>query len=303
MESPRSILCATDLSSGSDRAVLEADAWARRHGASLAFLHVIQDTSRMHVLFPQFAQKAFKELPELTRRTADAVADRVVGLTSRARSDFEIRVDLGSPAAVIVAVAEEVAADLVVIGAQGGDPSAGSLGAVALRVVQHAHSPVLLVREGPAKGPLLVASDLSDSNFPAISAGSFVARTLGEDLTVLHVAEPPQAPLPSPEGAGMGLAYSLSAEDLQLLEEAARDRLHSAMMRQGAEGQCLVEQGSPAVHVVSAARRLGARLLVIGTEGRTGLRRILLGSTAEQILREATCPVLVVRLHAKGGPS
>ena len=173
----------------------------------------------------------------------------------------------------------------------------------ALRVIQHAHSPVLLARPGPERGPVLVASDLSDPAFPAISAGSLLASAIGEELTVLHVAEVPSVPLPSPEGAGLGISYALSAQDLQLLQEAARERLNSAMMRLGAQGRWLVEQGLPSVHVVSAARRLGARLLVIGTEGRTGLRRILLGSTAEQILRDAPCPVMVVRLHSQGGHS
>ena len=68
-------------------------------------------------------------------------------------------------------------------------------------------------------------------------------------------------------------------------------------------GQTLVDEGIPAVSIVAAARRLKARFLVIGTEGRTGLRRMLLGSTAEQVLRAAPCSVLVVRLHSHGGPS
>ncbi|MBK5254406.1 MAG: universal stress protein [Vicinamibacteria bacterium] len=301
MKSPRLILCATDLRAGGDRAVVEADAWARRHDASLAFVHAIPDPSRMHVLFPQFAHKAFTELPELSRRLADAVAERVTKLTVRASAELDIRVDVGSPAAVIVAVAEEMGADLVVVGAGGEDTSIGLLGSVALRVVQHAHSPVLLVRPGPERGPVLVASDLSDPGFPAIAAGAFLASAVGEDLTVLHVAELPTVPLPSPDGAGLGLSYGLSASDLLSLREAARDSLVSAMTRLGLKGQCLVEQGIPSVQVVGCARRLGARLLVIGTEGRTGLRRMLLGSTAEQILRDASCPVMVVRLHSQGG--
>jgi len=299
MKPPQLILCATDLSTGGDRAIVAADAWARQHDASLAFIHAIPDESRIGVLFPQFAQKALSELPALTMRAADAVSARVSALTSRASGDFTVRVDLGHPAAVIVAAAEEVGADLVVLSAAGGEDGAGPLGAVALRVVQHAHSPVLLVRSGPEQGPILVATDLSDAAFPAIAAGAFVATSLGEELTALHISEAPLAPLPTPEGAGLGPSYALSGQDLQLLQEAARDRLRSTVDGLGVKAQCLVEQGIPAVHVVAAARRLQARLLVIGTEGRTGLRRMLLGSTAEQILRDATCPVMVVRLHSK----
>lgn len=119
----------------------------------------------------------------------------------------------------------------------------------------------------------------------------------------MHVAELP-LPVPmAPEAVGVGLGYAMTAAEYQLLREAARDALASAMTKMGLNGQTLVDEGIPAVSIVAAARRLNARLLVIGTEGRTGLRRMLLGSTAEQILRDAPCSVLVVRLHSHGGPS
>lgn len=296
---PRRILCATDLSPGGDRAILLADAWARRYDAALIFVRAIPDASRLHVLFPQFAQNAFEALPEALLGAASAVAERVNALTSRPRGEVEVKVDTGSPAAIIVDVAEEQEADLLVIGATGDDDAPERLGPVALRVIRHAHSPVLVARAAPAKGPIVVATDLSDLAFPALSMGAFLARSTNEPLTVVHVADFPQAPLPSPEAAGLGVAFSLSEQDVQLLRESARDSLNAAMARLDIEGQCLVEQGIPSIHVVAAARRLEASLLVIGTEGRTGLRRMLLGSTAEQILRDAGCPVMVVRLNSQ----
>ncbi len=300
MKPPRLILCATDLGPGGDRAVREAHGWADRYGAALVFVHAIPDASRLHVLFPQFAQSAFEALPDALLKAADAVSGRVEQLTGRPRAEVEVKVDVGSPAAVIVDQAEELKADLLVIGATGKDEARPSLGQVALRVIRHAHSPVLVARAGAEHGPILVASDLSNPAFPAISAGAFLAQGMGEQLSVIHVADFPQVSLPSPEAAGLGVAFALNDEDLQLLRESARDRLNSAMSRLGITGQCLVEQGIPAVHVVAAARRLEARLLVIGTEGRTGLRRMLLGSTAEQILSDAGCPVMVVRLNSEG---
>lgn len=303
MKEPRLIVCATDLREGGDRAILEADAWAKRHNAALVFVHAIPETSRSHVLFPQVAQTTFSQLPSLMGLAADAVAGRVERLTSRAGTDLDIRVDVGSPAGIIVAVAEELGADLIITGAVSSPDTIGPLGSVALRVVRHAHSPVLVVRSAEGTGPVLSASDLSDPDFPAIVAGAFMARSGDGKLSVMHVAELP-VPLPvAPEAAGLGVGYATTDSEYQHLREAASDSLDAAMTRLGVAGQVYVDEGIPAVAIVAAARRLKSRLLVIGTEGRTGLRRMLLGSTAEQILRDAPCSVLVVRLHSNGGPS
>lgn len=303
MNAPRVIVCATDLREGGDRAIVEADAWAKRYNASVAFVHAIPETSRSHVLFPQLAQRTFNHLPALMSLAADAVAGRVERLTSRPRADMDIRVDVGSPAGIIVSVAEELKADLIVLGAVSGTDTIGPLGSVALRVVRHAHSPVLVIRPEEGTGPILAATDLSDPAFPAIAASVFLRTTVGGDLAVIHVTELPLPVPAAPEAAAAGLSYAPTSGEQQLLRGAARDAMASAMARMGVDAQTLVEEGIPAVSIVAAARRLKARLVVVGTEGRTGLRRMLLGSTAEQILRAAPCSVLVVRLHSHGGAS
>lgn len=299
MKAPRLIVCATNLREGGDLAIVEADTWAKRHSARIAFVHAIPETSRSHVLFPQLAQKTFNQLPSLMSLAIDAVAGRVERLTSRPQSEMDIRVDVGSPAGIIVSVAEELGADLIVSSATSNAETTGSLGSVALRVVRHAHSPVLIVRSTGGPGPVVSATDLSDPSFPSIRAGAFVAQALGAEFSVIHVAELP-VPMPvAPETIGLGIGYAITEADHQRLRAGARDALASAMTRMGVSGQALVDDGIPGVSVVAAARRLDARLLVIGTEGRTGLRRMLLGSTAEHILRDAPCSVLVVRLHSK----
>lgn len=301
MKDPRLIVCATDLRDGGDRAVLEADVWARRHGSALVFVHVVPETSRSHVLFPQFTQRTVDRLPSLMGLAADAVAGRVERLTSQPRSSMEIRVDVGSPAAVIVSLAEELGADLIVLGSSSRPETVGHLGSVALRVVRHAHCQVLVVRDSPQAGPVLAASDLSDPSFPAIVAGAALAKGLGDELTVIHVAELP-VPVPvAPEALSLGMGFAMTGAEYHMLRDAARHSLSSALTTLGLKARSLVHEGVPAVAVTLAARQLGARLLVIGTEGRTGLRRMLLGSTAERILADAPCSVFVVRLHHDGG--
>ena len=305
MKTPRLIVCATDLSEGSDPVIVEADAWAKRFDAGLVFVHGLPEASRSHVLFPHLAQATLNRLPSSMSLAADAVAGRVERLTSRPRADLDVRVDVGSPASIIVSVAEELGADLIMLGAASGSDTTKPLGSVALRVVRHAHCPVLVVRQPPVSGPVVAATDLSDPAFPAIVAGAFLAESLGVDLAVVHVAE---VPLPAPMdqdavGLGLSLGYEMTSGDYQRFREAAGDRLTSALKKLGLSTQTLIEDGIPAASIVAASRRLHAGILVIGTEGRSALRRMLLGSTAEQILKDSTCSVLVVRLASHGGPS
>ncbi|MBK5254669.1 MAG: universal stress protein [Vicinamibacteria bacterium] len=160
--SPRRILCATELGPGSDRVILEADAWARRHAASLEFVYAVAEASSTHVLFPEIAHRAMASFPTFARRATKIISERVEELTSRPRADVNVEVHIGSPAAIIVEIAEEMEADLVVIGPTGAEETEGRLGSVARRVIQHSHGPVLLVRGGAQNdGPVLVATALS----------------------------------------------------------------------------------------------------------------------------------------------
>jgi universal stress protein A len=81
------------------------------------------------------------------------------------------------------------------------------------------------------------------------------------------------------------------------MEAAARTKLER-LARQKVNGKAHYEvevmMGDPGVEVLQAAKRLGAELLVMATHGRKGLRRLVLGSVAEHVVREASCPVLTV---------
>ena len=93
------------------------------------------------------------------------------------------------------------------------------------------------------------------------------------------------------------------------METAARTRLER-LARQKVNGraryQIEVMMGDPAVEVLQAAKRLRANLIIMATHGRKGLRRFVLGSVAERVVREAPCPVLTVKpktVAEKSSPS
>jgi nucleotide-binding universal stress UspA family protein len=139
---------------------------------------------------------------------------------------------------------------------------------------------------------ILVATDFSACADAALRAATALARAMGSTLAIVHV----QSPLPAyafAEGA---------APDLARLEEDqrrwAQERLEQQAETVRASGlgvSTAIRVGTPADEVVEAAREMGADLIVVGTHGRTGLNRLLIGSVAERIVRTAPCPVLTIR--------
>lgn len=139
---------------------------------------------------------------------------------------------------------------------------------------------------------ILVATDFSACADAALGAATSLARTMGSALTIVHV----QSPLPAyafAEGAAPDLAR---LEDEQ--RRWAEDRLERQAETARASGVSVstaLRVGMPADEVVQAARDTGTDLIVVGTHGRTGLNRLLIGSVAERIVRTAPCPVLTMR--------
>jgi|SRR5262245_4506396 len=139
---------------------------------------------------------------------------------------------------------------------------------------------------------LLVATDFSEPSVAARRVAVELARRLGAELEIVHVEEP----LP---------AYAFSEgplPDLPQLQEEVRIWAERELEQQAKEAQAAgvsvttaVLLGTPANTIVETARTDGADLIVVGSHGRTGLERVLLGSVAERIVRNAACPVLTVR--------
>jgi nucleotide-binding universal stress UspA family protein len=137
---------------------------------------------------------------------------------------------------------------------------------------------------------LCVAVDLSEPSREALDEAAELARALGADLTVAHVVAPPAASdtdlLVPPAGAAEGEAGEA--------REALEAWRASAEARAGRPVRARLLSGEPAKELVRLAREEGCDLVVVGTHGRTGLRRALMGSVAAAVVREAPCAVLVV---------
>ena len=292
------ILVALDLSDSSLAALKNARALADERGATLAVVHVAAHYSDVQPFFPQSYGPNMThhlELERLARETLERELAQVEGC-----ADVERFFEIGTPYAEIVRRAEAWHADLIVVGSHGKTGmSRALLGSVAEHVVRLAHCAVLVSRTARGSGVVIAATDLSDPSLPAVAAAADEARRRGASLTVVHAMESSIATYGAPAAALFGSTVPVpSPEDRKQVREWLMTVLGDAMRRFGAEGEPLVVEGGVVASVVRAVEERRADLLVVGTHGRTGLSRLLLGSVAEKLVRLVDCSVLVARKSA-----
>ena len=137
---------------------------------------------------------------------------------------------------------------------------------------------------------VLVAFDFSETSKHALTYGDNLARAFGGRLHVLHVADviSTSAAQFYPEGPGDPEARAT---------ELALSNLRDVLAADGCEdAKAAVRVSSNAANaIVEYARDVHADVIVVGTHGRSGVSRLLMGSVAEHVVRSAPCPVLVVR--------
>jgi nucleotide-binding universal stress UspA family protein len=281
------VLIATDLSASSDEAIRQAAALAGTSGA-LAAVHVLPILQTVSTLFPQAHAREALDESQVIIRVTDAVGDRVARIAER---EAEIFVDQGIDYAEIVRRAEVWKADVVVVGTHGHSGLGRVLGGVAERVVRHVHCRVLVARATAVRGCVLAATDFSEPSLPAVIAAVEEARRRGVPLKVAHAVDYPQPGAFDLLGIAMPIPIDPSS-----FRDAARHRFATVMRSAGVEAERLIVDGPAAAAIVAEAERVGAELIVIGSHGAAGFARLLLGSVAEEILRSATCSVLVVRM-------
>ena len=138
---------------------------------------------------------------------------------------------------------------------------------------------------------ILHPTDFSKPCEEAFRVACALAKDHAARLSIVHVAVgPPIAPVHMPVSPPL-------PEDPQAKLEEMLHRFQAAAP--GLQGDYRIRQGNAATAIVEAAKELQSELIVMGTHGRTGLGRMILGSVAEQVLRTAPCPVVTVRAAVK----
>jgi len=298
MEKFRKLFVAIDFSPNSDEALRQAHDRALSTGAQLAVCHIVPNELRSNLLFPDISRIAALKFPLEMKQIAEAAAARVAEITGRTEEEFELIVDDGTPQALILNRAEEWLADLVIVGSHGQTSAADALlGSVTDSVIRHAHCPVLIVRPGKRTGRIITGTDFSDPVLPALRAAGDEAERTGAKLTVVHSLDMVWSLAAYPALAFGGAPFNVSAEQIKELELVATQRLEESLKQLNVSGDTLVTIGPAGKALIDIASERKADLIVVGTIGRTGLRRALLGSVAETVAKGAPCSVLIIRQH------
>jgi nucleotide-binding universal stress UspA family protein len=296
----RTILFAADFSVISQAAFRVACSLAVESQARLVVLHVAE-------LPLTFEEPVSLRQPDM--RSFDAARDEVRQQYLRREMreayapdraiDVDYRLREGDASEEIIRTAEDIEADLIVIGTHGRTGLRRLLaGSVATTVLRRTRCPVLALsshnRPHRAKEirVILHPTDFSESSEAALRVARSLARDHGARLILLHVA-PVQVVMEGAVTAELDLGCDRDAL------EAAREIIDGPDLKYPVEARS--SRGLASGEIVRLAADLECDLIVMGSHGRSGLARLLMGSVAELVLAEADCPVLVVKSIRREG--
>lgn len=287
MTTQQPVLAATDFSNAADEALRQAHAEARHRRTRLVVCHVLPDAARVRVLFPHEAGPDLPAQAALEDTARETLRLKVAEVLGHPAVPIQLHVAAGSAPDGILDVAGRVGAALIVTGP----------GHSAVRIARAARVPLLVARPSPEHGPVIGATDFSSPAVPAIADAVATAAASGNPLVVMHCLD--IDPAAAMAAAGAVGAVPLPAVPDDIVRDMTADsvrQLDDALARFGAAGRALVLQAPPARGIVHSAHAEGASLVVVGTHGRSGLVRLLLGSVSEYVVAHAPCSVRTVPL-------
>ncbi len=138
---------------------------------------------------------------------------------------------------------------------------------------------------------ILVPTDFSDAAHKALEYAVELAERLGAKVRVIHAFELPLVGFPD----GTMTVTAEMATRITVAAQTALDDIVSKYKDRGIDLEASLAQGDPREAVLDAAEKLGADLIVMGTHGRRGIARALIGSVAESVVRTSSIPVLTLR--------
>ncbi len=294
----RRILCPIDFSEASHHALEHAVVIAGWYKSRITALHLIH---REWLLEPPIL---FAGFPRGTAPTEDArrsLQDELGVWLEPARQAgvaAEAVVDEARPVSGILERAGSMSADLIVMGTHGlGGFERLVLGSVTEKVLRKAPCPVMTVPPPAATAArvpykrILCPVDFSESSLTALRFASSIAKESDANLTILHVVDwPPDEEL---------LVERFDTSRFRnLVEHEARGRLEALVTddeRAWCTPETAVSYGKPYRQILETAGSQAADSIVIGVRGRNALDLTLFGSTTNQVVRRAPCPVLTLR--------
>ncbi len=286
------ILVPTDGSEHALRAAEHAAALAHAFDAALYVVTVVD----LDAAAGPFSAGGLdeSEVKRLKDRRAEAI--QAVESTIDAAGDLHTEVLTGRPGRAILEYAGEHGVDLIAMGTHGRSGVQRAVaGSVAEHVVRRATVPVITVRAtdrsrvGDGYDDVLIPTDGSDHAATAAAHGVAIATSFSARVHAVHVVD----------GGATATTPSVSPpttllDQLKSAGEEATEEIAARAREAGLDVQTQVQKGLPSRHLLRYADEHDVDLIAMGTAGRTGLERVLIGSTTERVIRRAEIPVLSV---------
>lgn len=283
------LLLATDGSEFSEGAIREAIGLAKRCGSKLTAIQVIETNPEFESTAPAALEKMEKD-----------VRSHLEAVQARAKQEgvaCEIAVHEGEDSyKYIVDEAAAQKSTMIVMGRRGRKGFRRLvMGSTTSWTIGHSPCSVMVVPRAAKVDfrSVVVATDGSPYSAAAASEAIGIAKRNKADLTVLAVV-PAEIAMPTDIDFATIAREKLADQEMQSAEKNAK-AVKEAAKKEGVDCQAFVMSGKPADAIMEIAKDKKADLVVVGSHGRTGLDRLLMGSVAERVIVLASCAVLVVK--------
>ncbi|MBI5408304.1 MAG: universal stress protein [Nitrospirae bacterium] len=282
------IVVGFDDSLNSRAALIEASNWIKRHGGKIIVVHAVYFDTEEFGIAPEQQEKRLKVGEKMCLQTKE-----------RLTSEFGIEVQSllceGDPPTVIVDIAKEKKADLIVLGTYGRRGLNRLLmGSVTSQVIVNSPVDVLVVKKpctactGAYKS-ILVPFDASVYSQKALNQALHLAKINSAEVTVLYVIPRYEEMLGFFKTES--IKKSLYREAQGILDVAKRISSGNG----GISLKTEIQEGQPGEEIIKTAANLKNDLIIMGSYGYRGVNKAIIGSTAERVIINASCPILVVK--------
>jgi len=280
----KKILVGFDGSESSENALLQAFRFANDEKCWITVTTVVPEYKG------ELDLTGVSDIRKLLLRPGEELLSKATALAKREGALIKTVLEEGEIFERIVDLAEAENCGIIVMGRRGMSTLERALvGSVTARVIGHSQRDVLVVPESAKIGwkKILLATDGSKHSLNATEKAIDFAKSYGGTLTAISVVDVPdelyaEAPTVVDELVRKAKGY---AENVKNMARAA-----------GVEVNTQVREGESHEAVTRLAKDEGADLIVMGSHGRTGVKRLLMGSVTEKVIGHAPCPVLVVKV-------
>jgi len=255
----------------------------------LTLLHAL-DVSRPAYpeMLPEAAEEIYKTLEQSMKEDGERLLKRVESLLPLHAGPTTKQLRIGSPAKTILSMAEEQNADLIVMGARGLGPiKERLLGSVSHRILALAPCATLIVN-GPVKPVKQILLPLEGPSDAEAAVRFLRLKPFHEAVELTLMTVLPWTEPPWPSGAASEAAATEMLEKQSEYIESMAERLRAI----GYQAHGVAVVGTPATMILQQATTLRSDLILMGTRGRQGIARFVLGSVSHAVLHKTPCPVL-----------